>query len=158
MIVTRVLMLVLSMRAGDPATVVCRLIRLPERLIGGVCAPDDVVAAPCAPDMGPPALVARVPHVVVSSQALAPGCGTPPAIRRVQPEVAGRRDNDDACLDRAAGCEGGRIGVVRLEHARGDREIDHADVVDVPDRDRMVERGNHVADVPVVVTVEHRLV
>jgi hypothetical protein len=57
--------------------------------------------------MGPPALVARVPHVVVSSQALAPGSGTPPAIRRVQPEVAGRRDNDDACLDRAAAARAG---------------------------------------------------
>ena len=40
-----------------------------------------------------------------------------------------------------------RIGPVGLVHARGDRQVDDADVVGRLDRDRVVDRGDDVADV-----------
>ncbi len=81
-----------------------------------------------------------------------PNCGAPVAFVA---EVAGGGDDDDAGVDGALGGQRQRVGRERLEHAGGDRQVDDADVVGVLDRDRVVDRGDDVADVAVSVRVEH---
>ena len=73
----------------------------------------------------------------------------------VPTEIARRRDDDDPRFDGALGRERQRIGVVRLVDAGGDRQVDDADVERVLVRDRVVDRGDDVADVALAVAVEH---
>ena len=75
--------------------------------------------------------------------------------QRVPAEVPGSCHDDDARVHRALGGLGQRVGVVRFGDPRADRQIDDADVVGLPVRDRPFERGNHVADDAAAGPVEH---
>ncbi len=76
---------------------------------------------------------------------------------RVLPQVAGGRYDDEAGVDGALRRERQRIGRVRLVHAGGDGKIDHAEVECVLVRDRVIDRGDDVADVALAGGVEHFL-
>jgi hypothetical protein len=68
--------------------------------------------------------------------------------------VSGGGDDDNAGVHGLAGGQGQRIGLVRLVHSRRDRQVDHADIERVPMMDRVVDRGDDIADHPVAAAVE----
>src|SRR5688572_17733935 len=72
----------------------------------------------------------------------------------VETQVARSRDDDDAGFGRATSGQRQRIVPVRLEDTRGDREVDDPNVVGVPDRDRVVDRRDDIADVALTIAVE----
>ena len=69
--------------------------------------------------------------------------------------VSGSGDHGDARADRTLSRKRKRIGVVRLVHARRDREIDDTEVERIAASHRVVDRGDDVADVPPAAFVEH---
>ena len=70
-------------------------------------------------------------------------------------EIARRRHDDDARINGAACGERQGVGVIGLEDAGRHRQIDDTDVVDVLDRDRVINSRDHVAQIPVPLGVEH---
>ena len=73
----------------------------------------------------------------------------------VSPEVARGGDHDDAGVDRAPAASVSGSVLYDSKTAGGDRQVDDADVVGRPLSDRVVDRGDDVADVAVALGVEH---
>ena len=69
-------------------------------------------------------------------------------------EIARGGDDDQARFDGAPGGERQRVGFVRLVDAGGDREVDDPQAERVLVRDRVVDRGDDVADVALARGVE----
>ena len=73
----------------------------------------------------------------------------------VAPEVTCRGDDHDARLDGAARRQGERIGLVRLEHGRADRQVDHPHAEPAAAGNDEVDGPDDVADVAAPVAIEH---
>ena len=92
-----------------------------------------------------------ITHGALPGAPMAPYCG--PAARSAA-EIAGRGDDDQPRLDGAPGGEGQRVGLVRLVDTSGDREVDDPQTQGVLARNRVVDRGDDVADVTLARGVE----
>ncbi len=81
-----------------------------------------------------------------------------PAVLRlslsVPPEIPRSCHDDHACLNGAPGRKRQRVRRIRLVDTGRNGQVDDADVVLHPMLDSVIERGNHVADVPEPFAVE----
>ena len=90
-------------------------------------------------------------HGALPGDVMPPDCGWPFSSRPRLPAAA--TTTMPASAARWAASVSG-IVPVRLEDTGGDRQVDDADVVGGLDRDRVVDRRDHVADVAVALAVE----